>query len=232
MEEKEIDLRDYLRVICQRKKMIGSIFILAVLVSGIISLLLPKTYSAEALVKIGKVTSIGFGKAGEYAGVFRSSEDVDNLQEASYVLKGDSSIMGLRERLKLSEKELPIGYKKNQIISITPLEETSSIRISCLTKRPALAKDMADALAGQFMARQKIIIERKKETFEQAQNMFKGQFTFNIEPSEILSSAAIPEYHLKPKIGLNILVAGITSLMVGILAAFILEYREKGKKDE
>ncbi|MBU0567725.1 hypothetical protein KKC52_06720 [bacterium] len=231
MEEKEIDLRDYLRVVCQRKKMIGSIFILAVLVSGIISLLLPKTYRSEALVKIGIVTNIGFGKAGEYAGVFRSSESVDNLTEASYVLSSDSSIMNLRERLKLGEKELPTGYKKSRIISIADLEETSSIRISCWAKTPALAKNLANTLAQQFLDRQKIIIERKRETFEKAQDMFKGQFTFNIEPSEILSQATIPEYHLKPKIGLNILIAGITSLMVGILAAFILEYlEERGKR--
>lgn len=226
MGEKEIDLRDYFRIAYKRRGMIGAIFISAILVSGIISLLLPKSYMAESVVKIGRITNIGFGKAGEYASVFQSSETVDNLKEASYVLSSDSSIIDLREKLKLSEKELPTGDKKNRVINITPLENTSSIRISCWAKTPALAKKLANALAGQFMDRQKIIIDRKKEAFERAQDMFKG-LNINIEPSEILSPATTPEYSLKPKIGINILVAGITSLMVGILAAFTLEYLKK-----
>lgn len=54
MEEHEIDLRDYLKVIWKRKKMIMLIFFATVIITAIVSLLLPKIYEATLTVITNK----------------------------------------------------------------------------------------------------------------------------------------------------------------------------------
>ena len=58
MEEKEVDLRDYIRVIRKRKKVILLIFFIAVVASAVVSFVLPPIYKSTLAIKIGNITDV------------------------------------------------------------------------------------------------------------------------------------------------------------------------------
>lgn len=54
VREDEINLYDYWRVIAKRKKFIISLFIVSVVITAVVSILMPKIYRAEFILKIGE----------------------------------------------------------------------------------------------------------------------------------------------------------------------------------
>ncbi len=52
MEEYEVDLRDYLRVIWEGKWVIAGVFVVAVVLTALVSFRLPDEYEARALLKL------------------------------------------------------------------------------------------------------------------------------------------------------------------------------------
>jgi uncharacterized protein involved in exopolysaccharide biosynthesis len=58
MEEQEVSLRDYIRVIKKRKKTILLLFFIAVISSAVVSFFLPPVYEATLAIKIGNIIDI------------------------------------------------------------------------------------------------------------------------------------------------------------------------------
>lgn len=61
--EQEIDLRDYINVIRKRKKIIFTIFFTAVIITAVISFLMPKIYVVTAVIQNGNVNGPLIAKA-------------------------------------------------------------------------------------------------------------------------------------------------------------------------
>ena len=113
MEEKEVDLRDYIRVIRKRKKIILLIFIVAVISSGIISFFLPPTYEVTSTVRIGKIIDIDT----------LQREPIESSIAASKFLKGPGI---LTETIK--DLKLPYTLEKmKEKLSINPVRETEDL---------------------------------------------------------------------------------------------------------
>ncbi|MCL6643021.1 MAG: hypothetical protein K6T71_06860, partial [Candidatus Bipolaricaulota bacterium] len=58
MEEYEIDLRDYLRVIWERKWLIMGVFVVAVVLTALVSFRLPDEYEVRALLKLRRLPTV------------------------------------------------------------------------------------------------------------------------------------------------------------------------------
>ncbi len=58
MDEYEIDLRDYLRVIWEKKWLIAGVFIVAVILAALVSFRLPNEYEARALLRLRPIPSV------------------------------------------------------------------------------------------------------------------------------------------------------------------------------
>jgi uncharacterized protein involved in exopolysaccharide biosynthesis len=58
VEEYEIDLRDYLRVIWERKWLIIGVFVVAVVLAALVSFRLPDEYEARALLKLRPLPTV------------------------------------------------------------------------------------------------------------------------------------------------------------------------------
>jgi uncharacterized protein involved in exopolysaccharide biosynthesis len=55
IQEDEIDLREYINVVIKRKKLVLGIFFSAVIISAIVSLLMPKVYEISSIIQLGSV---------------------------------------------------------------------------------------------------------------------------------------------------------------------------------
>ncbi|TET13441.1 hypothetical protein E3J84_00035, partial [Candidatus Aerophobetes bacterium] len=153
MEEKEVDLRDYIRVIRKRKKVILLIFFIAVIASAVVSSLLPSVYKATLAIKIGDII------------------DVDTLEKelietpiiTSQFLKGPQT-------LEKTIKDLKLPYSLGELrkkVSVEPVRETEDlVQIEAEVSNPSEAVNIVNYLANELLERHKEIkrlYENKKE---------------------------------------------------------------------
>lgn len=213
MGKNEVDLIDYFKVIWKRKMMIISIVIIATITSAIVSLLLPKIYEAAGIVKVGKyIVSFPYLKE-----KFTIEEPIENINQTCKIL--DRVLKDkVRRELKISKKKL-----KDKDIIITGIEGTNLIEINARAKTPKLAKEIVDTAVNLLLKYHQDIIKKKEDILKN-----KGVLIV-IEFSEVATPAIEPEFPIRPKIALNILLAGILSLIAGIMVAFIKEAFKKGE---
>ena len=153
MAEKEVDLRDYIRVIKKRKNIILLIFFVAVIVSAVVSFVLPPVYEVTSTMKIGKIVDVDTLK----------KEPIESQTGASGLLKS-SQFLG--EAIK--NLNLPFTIKKlREKISVEPAIETEDlVQIKIETKNPSQGLRIINYLSEKLIQRDtkiKEIYENEEE---------------------------------------------------------------------
>lgn len=153
MQEKEVDLRDYIRVIKKRKKTILLLFFIAVIASAVISFVLPPVYEATLALKIGNIIDIDT----------LEKELIESPIAASQFLKGPQVLIETIKELKLSYT-LEEFRKK---IFIEPVRETENlVQVKVDVNSPGEAVNIANYIGTRLLERHKEIKElyESKET--------------------------------------------------------------------
>jgi len=140
LEEKEVDLRDYIRVIKKRKKVILLIFFIAIIVSAVVSFVLPPVYEVTSTIKIGKIVDVDT----------LEKEPIESQAGASGLLK---SPQFLGEAIK--ELKLPFTVKGlEKKISVEPVMETEDlIQIKMETNNPSQGLSIMNYLSDKLVQR-------------------------------------------------------------------------------
>jgi len=232
MENDEIDLVDYIRVILKRKWVIVLITLGAMIVTGILSYFLPKSYKISAILEIGKI--------GDFTPE-TSSQLQEKINQGSY-----------NEFLK--EK---IGLTNIPEIEASALKDTNLIIIETTTKNlkkgEELLRTLSDIIVeehGKLISKQKKIIQEeiKKEELklsilEKSKNLPELQYLYvehlsRIDELKNTISTAVPTRLIKAPTGVstsqnilfNIIIAGVLGIFIGTLSAFFQEFLEKNKE--
>jgi capsular polysaccharide biosynthesis protein len=127
MEYEEIDLMDYVKVIIKRKKLIAGIMVIAVVVAGVISFVLPKIYMINASVLVGSVESDG-----------RPIEDIGQIRA-----KVDNDIYGIEIRKK---NNIP-DVLYSRVISRNP-KDTNLLVLSIESEDQNQSKKIIEEMVG------------------------------------------------------------------------------------
>lgn len=144
MEEREVTLRDYIKLIKKRKKIILLVFSIGVAATAAISFILPSVYRVTATIKIGKIVDLStFEK-----------EPIESAVAASERLEGSQILSEAIEDLKL-----PFTLKKfRKKVSVEPVRDTKDlIEIRVETNDRHQTLDIADYLANKLLERHKQI---------------------------------------------------------------------------
>lgn len=135
MEEKEIDLRDYIEVILKRKWLIITIFLVAVITTAIVSLLMSRTYETTGVIQIARVKKPIYSKE-EAQGIILSQEVLgpvlDEFPEA------------FEERPLLSE------FRKG--VKIEDIKDTPYLKIQLQGEDPRTIQKMVNSIITHFFA--------------------------------------------------------------------------------
>ncbi len=274
MEEQEVELIDYLRVIWKRKGLIVGGTLLAAATALVVSLSMPKTYETSRTLKIGVLPG-GIYKEKVIAGKDIESREavIGRLRDHRFLRRGIQEL-----QLKLTAKDM--AYR----ISIDP-KVNPHVRYQVQASDPRLATRIADWLA-------KAIITIHRNVFEKGMSITKAHeekvaaMIADIEteirnmkstleaivkspdthtPSVILLQANVddrarnlgdlrrelkdsrlsrvgyentsviaadvsPQDPIRPKVKLNVTLAGTLGLMMFTFLAFFLEYFEKARR--
>lgn len=196
-----LEIKEYILIIRKRLTLIIAITLVSTFIAGILSFyILPPIYKATVTLFAGRSTN--------------SDGSNDSIQ-ALYndVLLGQQLVKDYREiavsRTVLERviKELNLRMTPEQLsnmVSVDLKNDTRILMINIESKSPKFAATVANKLAEVFI--------------EAVQRIMK------IENVQIVDKAVIPDKPEKPKKLLNIVVAFVLGLMVGVGIAFFIEY--------
>ena len=172
MEEKEVDLRDYIRVIKKRKKIILLVFFVAIIVSAVVNFVLSPVYQAKSTIKIGQIIDI----------TTLEKEPIESAIAASQFLQGPQI---LAEAIRDLNLPLTLKQMKKKVL-VEPLRDTEDlIEVKAEAKASHQALVIANYLVDRLLERHqgiKSLYEDKDEILARYDEQIKG---INEELAEI-----------------------------------------------
>lgn len=198
MEYEEIDLRELFFVLRKRIAIILLLVIFSVAASGIVSyFVLDKQYQASTTIIVGSSNAYYDNKELQLS-------DITMYQK---LLKTFSEIAKSRMVSEKVIKDLSLSISPDALqkkITVTSVGDTQMMTIKVTDLDPQIAASIANKLANIFKS-------------EVAQLM-------KVQNVEIIDPAVVPTSPIKPRPMLNMAIAFVLALMIGVGLAFLLEY--------
>ncbi len=201
MEEQDvIDLRDYLNIIRRRFWAIVLVTVVAVATSGVISY-----FFIEPIYSASTSLMV----------IKKDSPTIDysTLLMNQQLVKTYGEIAKSRTVAEHVLAELQLGMTAAELqgtVHVNAVRDTQLIQISAESTSPTQAALIANAVAKDFI-RQVVVIMK-------------------VENVQVVDPAIAPVAPVKPRPKLNMAVAGVLGIMVGVGLAFILEYLDNTVK--
>ncbi|MDA2921973.1 Wzz/FepE/Etk N-terminal domain-containing protein [Patescibacteria group bacterium AH-259-L07] len=153
--EEEIDLRDYINVLLKRKKEILAIFFVVVILTAVISLIMPKTFETKSLLKVGQIQGKNIESIGQTTATVLS---LANLEKIGRKLGIDT--ISLSGRIKLNEN-------------------TGFLAIIAKGSTPEETVQLANAVSEMIIERHEKIIAQAQTALEQEIQQIQNQINDN-----------------------------------------------------
>jgi succinoglycan biosynthesis transport protein ExoP len=235
-QDQEITLIDYWNVLWRRKTLIIGLFIVSVVLTMVVSLLMPKYYKSEAVIMAASPDTGGLGAAlssiplaGAVASslgglstpadkllVFLKSRTVAemmikrfDLMHVFYKDKWDAAKGAWKDPDDPPRMEEAVKNLSKNVTDFKKDNKSGSVTITVEWKDPKLAAEMANYYV---TALTEVLKDKAVNTTVQ-----------------IVDPAVPAEKKSRPKIKLNMALAGVMSLFIGVFIAFFLENLSKQK---
>ncbi|MBC8632588.1 hypothetical protein H8697_12905 [[Eubacterium] tenue] len=196
--EETIDLREYFYIIKKRAWIIVLITVLAMLTSGIISFfVLSPVYEANTTLIVNT----------EQSKETNNMITGDQLNVTQKLTLTYGEIIKSRAVLDSVIKKLDLNMEYNELekaINVSPVKDTQIMSVTVQDTNPKRARDIANAIPNVFTKEVKRITKANSV--------------------EVIDKAIIPENPIKPNKVINILIAAVLGIMIGLFIVFILEY--------
>ena len=196
--EAELDLKEIMHIIRKRLWFIVLVTILAVGAGGVISLfVLEPVYRASATIIVGKPSNYLDG----------NRLQIEDLNLNQRLAKAYGEIIKSRGVLEDVISQLKLNLTTQQLKEKTLVklvEGTEFITISVTDTNPKRAADIANKIAEVFR--------------------FKVVNIMKVDYVQILDDAIVPRLPIKPRLELNMAIAGVLGIMTSIFVVFLLEY--------
>jgi len=163
MEEKEVDLRDYINMVKKRWKIILIIFLVFTTTSGVVSFLLPKTYEASAMVGIGRMRDKLLEEPSTIIEIFKTKPILEKVAEELNVPPTQEKLGELTSKIKMKEKSGLLEIKGR---GVTPEEAMKLVNgvVRVLLNRHEEIFERAKIILEEYLASSKErLAEMEKE---------------------------------------------------------------------
>jgi len=163
MEEKEVDLRDYLNMVKRQWKIILIIFLGATITSGVVSFRLPKTYEALAMVKIGRMRDKLLEEPSTVIEIFKTNPMLEKVAEELNVPPTYEKLGELASEIKMREKSGLLEIKARGETADEAMKLVNGV-IAVLLKRHEQVFERARMILEEYLASGKErLVEIEKE---------------------------------------------------------------------
>lgn len=204
MEEQVISISEIIDAVKKRWKIIALCTLIATLVSGIFTFfIIAPTYEASTKVFIGKEES----SVENY-----NYNDITMYQK---LLKTYSELIKTKDLINRSitnsEYELEVEDVLNNV-SVTTVADTQMIQIAYKSTSPNIAKNMLENITNEFITTAQELVPNG-----------------NVR---VLETVELPEEPVAPNKKMNIAIAFILGMMIGLGIVFLLEYLDNTYKNK
>ena len=204
MEEQVISISEIIDAVKKRWKIIALCTLIATLISGIFNFfIIAPTYEASTKVFIGKEES----SVENY-----NYNDITMYQK---LLKTYSELIKTKDLINRSitnsEYELDVEDVLNNV-SVTTVADTQMIQIAYKSTSPNIAKNMLENITNEFITTSQELVPNG-----------------NVR---VLETVELPEEPVAPNKKMNIAIAFILGMMVGLGIVFLLEYLDNTYKNK
>ncbi|MEG0152643.1 MAG: Wzz/FepE/Etk N-terminal domain-containing protein [Cellulosilyticaceae bacterium] len=202
--EETIDLREYFQIIKKRAWLIVLITVVAITISAIISFFVLKpVYESNTTLIVNTEQSAATNNV-----ITGDQLNVTQKLTLTYgeIIKSKSVLNGVINKLDLN-----MNYDQlAKMVTVSPVKDTQIMSVTVQDTNPARAKEIANAIPSVFSK------EAKRIT--------------NANSVEVIDKAREPESPIKPRKIMNIAIAAVLGLMIGLFITFILEFLDKKMK--
>jgi len=139
--EDEIDLRDYIKVILKRKKVILTIFFASVIATAIVSFLAPKVYEVTTVIQLGNIDKLLISK-----------------DELSAAILSQNSLSSIIKQLNLSDMFVE---RLKKYIRTEDIKDTNLLKVTIEYPGLATAFKINDALINPLIAQWQDIYQQR-----------------------------------------------------------------------
>ncbi|MCH7758876.1 hypothetical protein IID20_00760 [Patescibacteria group bacterium] len=173
-DEDEIDLREYVNIILKKKWGILAIFLIVVIIVFGINMIIPETFEATAIIKIGQIRGKILENVDEIKAVFSSKTTLDKInQKLEFPLKETITSKNFRiNSIEISSIEIS-SIEINSIginsIGINSIGKSNFVVIKGWGETPESALAVANAL-------NEILLNRHQKLFAAAEKILKLEF--------------------------------------------------------
>ncbi|WP_129724995.1 YveK family protein [Xylanivirga thermophila] len=197
-QEETMDLREFFQVIGKHAGIIALITITAVLVTALFSFfIVDDIYETYTTLMVSKVSEDGQKVDIQYNDILLNQKLVNTY---STIASSNKVIEQVIKNMDIDEKPEDLKEK----ITVTSIKDTEIIKISVQDKDKQFAADLANGVAQVFMD---AVVE-----------------TMKMDNVQVIDMAKVPDKPVKPRRMLNVTIAAVLGIMIGLLVAFILEY--------
>lgn len=203
--EETISLQELFKTLRKRLSLIAFITILAITISGVISFtLLTPIYQSSTQILVNQTKE---------ETQFTSQDIQTNIQlinTYNQIIVSPVILSEVIEELKLDTTPVALNNK----ITVSSVQNSQVIKVSVQDPDPRQAVDIANVTASVFQEKVKILM--------------------NVDNVNILAPAELAENPspIKPDPKLNMAIAAVIGLMLGVGLAFLLEYLDTTMKSE
>ncbi len=199
-----MELREIFQIIYKRMWIVVLITVVAVIVSGVVSLFFLKdVYEASATLMVSKAQEDQQGSAMQYNDILLYQKLVNTYSE---IIKSDRILDKVIEKLQQPVTADDIRQK----IFVNSVKDTEIIEIEAEDNVPQFAAELANTIAVVFMSEVPIIMK--------------------MDNVQLIDAAKVPIDRVKPRPMLNIAIAGLLGLMVSVGVVFLIEYLDNTVK--
>ena len=195
--EETIDLREYFAIIKKRFWIIGLISVIAMVISGVISFfVLSPVYEAKSTLIVNTE------KNEETQMITGDQFSVSQKLAVTYgeIIKSRAVLESVISNLKLDSEYEDLVEK----ITVSPVKDTQIISISVQDTNPKKARDIANEIPKVF--------EKEVKRITKANDI------------QVIDKAILPENPIKPNKMMNVAIAAVLGMMIGLFVVFVLEY--------
>jgi capsular polysaccharide biosynthesis protein len=199
--EEEISLKEIFTVLKKRLKVIIAITLISTIISAIVTFFILKPeYESKTTLMVGKpVHKIAVDPEAQIT--------YQEIQTNRMLVSTYGELAKSRTVLENVIRNLDLDITSEQLkdkIDVSLVKDTEIIQISVTDQDPKRAAQIANELAKSFS-------DQVKKTM-------------NVENIQVIDKAVVNENPVKPRHKLNIAIAFVLGLMIGVFTSFVLEY--------
>lgn len=195
MDEKTLDLRDILKVLKKRSKLIIGTTSLFIVIAAVVSFLIPPTYEAQTALRIKQPKGLANSLLGDITG---GGGAASKQQMSTYaeILKSRTVVQELIDETQQGKESIPTYEQFITTITTQPVKDTEILYVKVQAGSPEEAQYLTNTLVDKFLDRMTALVRGEQSRVRE----FIGQRMESSKKDLTTAETALQKYKQSNKI--------------------------------